>query len=219
MANNRKTNLQYWFTVEGETEKMYMDYVQKLINNKKDMDNHVTINTKVCKSPYEFIKTANRFTSPSVFHICDIESKSEEHLNRFSRILWELHSAKNDKNIKYSVGYSNFTFELWIILHKKQLKKHLSSRTDYLKYINQAYSKHYSSLSDYKRKDNFQKLLSEINIDSIKTAIKNADEIEQLNENNYVKSKSEYGMKYYLENPSLSIHNVLRTILKDCKLL
>lgn len=54
-----------------------------------------------------------------VIHICDIESNGEYHTDKFQNILKEMSEVKKQKNINYQLGYSNFTFELWIILHKK----------------------------------------------------------------------------------------------------
>ena len=61
----------YYFSVEGKTEKWYLDWLQNAIN------------------------TANTATYKVVF------------------------DSKVEKNITYKLGYSNFTFELWMILHKQ----------------------------------------------------------------------------------------------------
>ena len=104
-------------------------------------------------------------------------------------------------------------------MHKKQLTTHLSDRFNYLEHINSAYSKNFDSLSKYKEKDNFQTILDCIDLGSVKLAIKNAEKIEQLNDENGANCKTEYGVKYYLDNPSLSVHKAIKQILKDCRLL
>ena len=47
--------------------------------------------------------------------------------------------SKINNGLKYKLGYSNFTFELWIILHKKDLKGPLTDKKQYLKYINEIF--------------------------------------------------------------------------------
>ena len=219
MRGNKKSNLQYWFTVEGDTEKWYLDHVQRVLNNSDETIKSVHIESKVCKSPKSFVKNTTALITPEITHLCDIESNSPEHLNNFSNILSELAFAKKQKGIKYELGYSNYTFELWIILHKQQLKASLSDRSQYLNYINASYSQSFSSMSEYKEKDNFQKVLDRIDLNSIMLAIKHAEDIEKQNKENRVRSKSEYGIKFYLDNPSLSIHTRIKRILEDCKLL
>lgn len=215
----KKTNLQYWFTVEGNTEEWYLEHVQKLINSVDAVKKHVVIEPKICKSPKSFVKNMNALITPRITHLCDIESKSQEHLGNFSNVLSELQFARKNKEIQYEIGYSNYTFDLWIILHKQQLMTPLSDRTKYLPYINSAYSKNFNSLSEYKEKDSFKKVLDCIDIDSIKLAIQNAEAIEDHNMKIGAKSKNEYGEKYYIDNPALSIHRFIRQIFEDCGLL
>ena len=80
--------------------------------------------------------------------------------------------AKSQKKIKYALGYSNFTFELWMILHKRDCNGSLTDRRQYLNPINQAFGEKFENLDQYKHED----------------------------------------------NPSLSIHEVVKGILTDCKI-
>ena len=136
MRVNKKSNLQYWFTVEGDTEKWYLEHVQRVLNSSDETKKTIRIESKVCKSPKSFVKNTTALITPEITHLCDIESNSPEHLKNFSNILSEMAFAKKQKKIKYELGYSNYTFDLWIILHKQQLKSSLSDRSQYLNYIN-----------------------------------------------------------------------------------
>lgn len=78
---------------------------------------------------YAFEKGTNTKVPPEVFHICDVESTSPVHTEKFHSILKEMKEAKTQKNIRYHLGYSNFTFELWIVLHKKDCFEPLDDRT------------------------------------------------------------------------------------------
>ena len=47
------------------------------------------------------------------------ESEEPIHQDQFYKTLKRMKEAQNlGRQIKYQLGYSNFTFELWIILHK-----------------------------------------------------------------------------------------------------
>ena len=72
----------------------------------------MAIIAKVQQSPRSFYKGVNSKTTPEIIHICDVESTSKEHIDKFEGILKEMKEAKTLKNIRYRLGYSNFTFEL-----------------------------------------------------------------------------------------------------------
>lgn len=101
----------YTFTVEGETEKWYLLWLKKLLNECPERKNNVAIEVKVQKSPMRFVKSVNPKSTPKIVHICDIESNDDEHIKNFKEILSELKNAKTQKKIIYELGYSNFTFE------------------------------------------------------------------------------------------------------------
>lgn len=86
------------------------------------------------------------------------------------------------KNIKYNFGYSNFTFELWLILHKMDCFGSITHRKNYLNLINKAYGPTYLSLSEMKRENNFKEILKKIDINNILDAIKISESIMKHNE-------------------------------------
>ena len=57
----------------------------------------------------------------------------------FHGILSEMKEAKTKKKITYELGYSNFAFELWMVLHKRDCNGPLSYRKQYLGPICQAF--------------------------------------------------------------------------------
>ena len=107
----------YYFSVEGHVEKMYLQWVQKLINQTSNRTRDVNFNIKINKSPKSFAKGLT-VTSPAIaYHVTDIESQDEEHINDLMRELDEMQYVTKNMNRKikkYELGYSNFTFELWI---------------------------------------------------------------------------------------------------------
>ena len=61
---------------------------------------------------------------------------------------------KINKKISYKLGYSNFSFELWIILHKNQQMSLVSHRKQYVKGINKAFNEDFQFIDDYKQEKN-----------------------------------------------------------------
>ena len=122
------------------------------------------------------------------------------------------------RQIKYQLGYSNFTFELWIILHKIDFNTPLNHRSQYFSFINRAYGEQFNNLDDYKRENNFKRILKKLTIDDVKEAIKRAKDIMNKNEENGYNLENYKGYKFYKENPSLSIWEIIERILCECDL-
>lgn len=125
MALEKKENRRYVFTVEGETEKWYFEWLQEQINACDKSKFTVSIVSKVQQSPRKYSKTVNPIATPKVTHICDYESNDETHVIKFRNILSELKAANSTigRRFKYSLGYSNFTFELWICFAQTRLQR------------------------------------------------------------------------------------------------
>lgn len=77
--SERKETRKYTFTVEGETEMWYFDWLESQINLCDSADYKVSIVAKVQKNPIKYAKSQNTFSTPTIVHVCDIESKDEEH--------------------------------------------------------------------------------------------------------------------------------------------
>ena len=206
----------YVFTVEGETEKWYFTWLKNAINAYPERKCNVSIEAKVQQSPMKYAKGVNPKSTPEVVHICDVESNEDVHVQKFQRILSELRDAKKQKKISYKIGYSNFTFELWMTLHKKNCNGSLSNRTQYLQHINQAFNEKFENLDQYKHENNFNRCLEKLTLEDVKAAIKRAYNIMQNNEKNDKKFEEYKGVKYCKDNPALSIHEVIEKILIEC---
>lgn len=86
-----------------------------------------------------------------------------------------------NKYVDYKLGYTNFSFELWIILHQRQMKHSISHRKEYVKYFNEEFKRDYDYIDEYKVEVEFKKILSDITLDNIYLAIKRAKEIRKAN--------------------------------------
>ena len=218
MMTERKENRRYVFTVEGECEARYLKYLQNLINSTEESAFTVEIKPFVTSDPYKTAKAFNCITTPQLYHLCDVESQEHEHVIKFQKILKELSTIKKEKKFQYDLGYSNFTFELWMILHKSICNGCLTHRKDYLPFINRAYHMNFSTLKEYKEENNFQKCLEQLNLSDIKDAIARAKTIMKQRQEDDVLVRT-CGYQYYKKNPSLNIWNGIETILKDCALI
>lgn len=74
----RKSKIQYYFSVDGETEKLYLEHLQKLINQCQEAKNTVKFIIKV-QRPKEMVKSISQISKITISHIGDMESNSDEH--------------------------------------------------------------------------------------------------------------------------------------------
>lgn len=219
LETKKLENKKYVLTVEGQTEKIYFNWLQEKINNCADRKYNVLIDSKVEQSPRSFYKSITAKANPEVFHICDVESTSKEHIDKFERILSEMKESKKQKNIKYILGYSNFTFELWLILHKQNCNGPLTKRQDYITQINKCFcnsGERFENLEQFKQKSSLEKSFKQLSLDDVKKAIERAEKITKANEQNHKQLIKHSGYSYYRENPALSIHEVVKRILVEC---
>lgn len=211
----RKLTRKYYFSVEGETEKAYLKWLEKSING-SDCKYSVSFSVKVQKDPLSFVKGLCIQEKTIIFHLCDYESDETCHQQQFERTMSRMReSEKQGKCVAYRLGYSNFTFDLWIVLHKMDCNGPLSDRHQYLSKINSAFSESFENMDSYKKKENFERCLSKLTLNDVYEAVRRAQRIMEHNANNY--SEVCYKkFKYYRENPSLEIGTIIGKILKDC---
>ncbi len=218
--SERLETLKYTFSVEGDTEHWYLDWLQNQINDCKDRKHNVSILSRVYTNPMKFAKTVNCRATPTAVHLCDIESNEKEYINRFHATLDEMNRARKEKGIDYRLGYSNLTFELWLILHKKDCNGFFTDRCQYLSSINQIFGEHFRSLTEYKREKDFKRCLSRLELSDAFDALRRADSIAEKKKSSSDGDLIRYrGFEYYRNNPSLSIHVAIGQILTESGLL
>lgn len=216
----RKEKQTYFFSVEGETEQWYLEWLQKVINEQADTKYVVKFNSKVQMDPLARVKQMTIIGKTKITHIFDYESAEADHVQRFKTVLDHMRKAEDiGKNITYHLGYSNFTFELWMILHMIDCNGHLSHRRQYLSFLNRAYGEKFKSLNQYKREDNFKRLLEKLTLDHVRKAIERAEAIMRHNKEAGYTLQQYREFSYYEQNPSLSIGEIISQILQDCGLM
>jgi len=215
-----KECLKYYFTVEGETEDIYFSWLQDIINKQPNSKYNVKIVHKVCKDPLKYAKGLTNISKINITHAFDIESQDECHVQQVKTTIDRMKEAeKTGKELKFRLGYSNFTFELWIILHKSECNSSLIHRDKYLEQLNKAYDEHFEDLAHFKCEKELQRIFNKLDISNVREAIKRAKNIMSNNEKNNLPSERYKGFCYCKDNPSLSIWESVEKILKDCELL
>jgi len=152
--------------------------------------------------------------------LSDYESDEPIHVKQFIETMDNMKAAKSlGKQIAYQFGYSNLTFDLWILLHMADCNGAISHRKNYLGPLNRAYDEHFQSMAEYKHETNFKRCLSKLQLSNVIDAVNRAKGIMQRNQDNGYPLQQYKGYKYYKENPSLAIWEVIGKILKDCELM
>ena len=216
----RKENRTYYFSVEGETEQWYLEWLQRMINADPTARYTVKLDSKIQKDPLARVKRLTIVDKTEITHIFDYESEEPVHVQQFKAVLDRMKAAQDSgKNIKYQLGYSNFTFELWIILHKTNCNGTLTHRRQYLTPLNQAYDQQFENLDQYKHEDNFKRILDQLTLDNVRKAIQRSKTIMQRNQEAGYILQQYKRYKYYKENPALSIWESIEKILRECELL
>lgn len=216
----------YFLSCEGETERWYFEWLRKQINNDPRTTNKVDIRFKKL-NPSAFTKSnAGTFIKEMLrgskfCRIQDIEGYDEEHMKRFQSLLKSTKEAKRRfRDISFTIGYSNFTFEVWILAHKSNVNE-VENRCKYYQLINKAYNTSFINNDEYKHEHNFKKLLSQITLDDvIQNAIPECKRfVEKCYGDNPALSRELYGFKYICANPDTTLHIFVEEILKYAGLM
>ena len=214
----RRETEKYYFSVEGETEKWYLEWLQRKINDDARASCNVKFDCKVETNPLKRAKGLSVITETEIAHLMDRESEEEVHVERFERALARMKEAARLKTVKYVLGYSNFTFELWIVLHRRDCFAPLTHRGQYLAHINRAFGENFENLDHYKRETDFKRVLGKLTLGDVRDAVRRAESLMARHCDNGCIVRNCKGYKFYAENPSLSVGQVVKTILGKCDL-
>ena len=73
----RKGVLKYYFSVEGETEKWYLEWLQTQINSTPSSEYNVSFNIQIQKDPLKRAKALPITERVEIWHLSDYESEEE----------------------------------------------------------------------------------------------------------------------------------------------
>lgn len=204
-------------TYEGETEGWYFEWLRDRINECDERCANLCFQSEKTLTPDRYAKQVTSvFEGRKWYHIVDKETTAKEHVAKFENGLKSLKAAKSiRRTIKFMLGYSNVSFELWLLLHKKEFSRPLSNASDYWPEIKRVFGlKDVSNFDSYKHEKNFKKVLNQLTLEDVKLAISRARTLMNANAETD-KAKKFSGFEFYDTNPSLSIHLVVEDILKD----
>lgn len=213
---NRKMNARYYFTVEGETEKWYLEWLRDAINADPRSKVKVVCSPKVQKNPVKWAKAkTNLDKSAKVFHVFDFEDEEPIHVKAFKDTLANMKKAGSlGRGFGYVSAYSNLTFELWMVLHKGDCPA-LAHRRQYLKPINDLYGEHFESLDEYKHEANFKRVLGKLTVDDAVTAVGRAETLAKRAEEHGLRKAQHCGYSYYLDNPATDLWIPVKQMLEE----
>ena len=215
-----KSTKKYYFTVEGETEQWYLKWLQDIINETEKSVYKVSFDCQVQKNPLKRAKTLVSTGKTEVWHLSDYESDDPIHKQQFTETMDNMKATKNvGKQITYKFGYTNLTFDLWMILHKIDCNTSYVNRKNYISPLNRAYDEQFEDMKEYKHEKNFKRCLGKLALSNVIDAVNRANEIMRRNKNNGYVMHQYKGYKYYKENPSMAIHEIIGKILKECGLV
>jgi hypothetical protein len=165
--SERLTTSTYRGACEGQQEKLYLNHLQRLINDSNEKERQVKIDFKdeggsrigVAK---EAVKIQDGIGTEKAYAIFDFDNEKTDFNNAV--FLCE--------NEKVGYPYSNMCFDLWLILHKRYYAKPVNTPQDYEKDVIDFYG--LDNEADIKNKDTIDEMLAQIDINDVKTAINRA---------------------------------------------
>lgn len=213
---NKKQMITYKILVEGNCEEWYFKRLAELINNRDDINYNVCFDIKKIKDNFDsYLKKTNLPTlNNKIYFIYDHEGNENAFKSNVLDLIKKCYKVK--VGIKLFLGYTNLSFDLWILLHKKYFNRKVTSVDDYLCYINKSFDENFESMNKYKQEKNFKRCLGKISLDDIKTSIERSKKIMDDIKLNGNKVKEYKTFTYYNENPSISVHEFVDIILNNC---
>lgn len=221
MRGPLRQSVKFNLSVEGETEKWYFERLRDLVNASPDARYKLALRCDVEKSPLDMAKrlAIPKGASIDVWHVFDFESESELHRHNFQDALRQMRDANQmGKRLRYRSAYSNFTFDLWMVLHRANAV-HCGHRDEYLRQINAAYGTHFREMHEYKREANFKGLLSKISLDDVASAVERAMRMNAATMRRGARTAEHCGFTYCLDNPYTELHNLVGEMLGKTRAL
>ncbi|MCM1335359.1 MAG: RloB family protein [Bacteroides sp.] len=195
--------LNYFCVVEGQQEAMYLKRISSLLRNPPQRT--VSFQTKIGNAS-ELKKSTVEYDKVCLF---DHDFRKEEFENNL-KICLALNNKRKKSDAAVEHAYSSICFDLWLVLHKKFVGRSATSAKEYVDDVREVYS--LPKNSNIKSREAIEKILKQITLDDIKTAIFNAERIR--------KSKSEEDKlyvtetDYYYPDPYFSIDIFLKKVLE-----
>lgn len=202
-----------YFLVEGETEKLYLEWLAAKITAASDRF-RVMFRIAVHSSPDSCVKRFGLAEGDRVYALLDYESTDSAHEEAFRGRLRAMRRTADRTGVQFILGYTNYAFELWLILHRISFTRPVYHRRDYLSYINIAFHTSFRSMHNYKNRGSLRRLLSGLTLDDVTGALQRACAIHAECRRIGATLLTFEGFRYYRHDPSLSVDGVVADILQ-----
>lgn len=128
-----------------------MQWFQKQINDTEKSKYKVSFDFQVQKNPLKRAKSLVVTGKTDIYHFSDYESDEPIHVKQFVETMDNMKKAKElGKQVVYHFGYTNLTFDLWIILHNSDCYGSYTHRRQYLAPLNKAFDENFENMDAYK---------------------------------------------------------------------
>lgn len=101
-----------------------------------------------------------------------------------------------------------------MLLHKTIFTKPVTRPKDYLKYINSYFGASFSSFEEFKKSNNCKDLIGKITLDGVENAVRNSESFMERKSDSVAKSIF-HKCKYYVDNTSMNVFELVSLILKE----
>lgn len=202
----------YFCVVEGQQEIIYLKRIAELLTNFPERV--VKFNTVIGDADrLNRKKLLSDYDRVCFFDHDFNQVEFERNLNTCIKLDSKVKRTKNNPGYRVYHAYSNICFDLWLILHSENeyTTRLVSSADGYVDDVRRIYS--LGRDADIKEEKVMNKIVSQINLDNVRTAIANAQRIRKsklpsdkiiTNENNL-----------YYSPPDFSIDVFLNIVLKE----
>ena len=204
MGKYRKT---YLCICDGQQETMYLKHIAMLIN---DFPRKVVKFNTFEDSPHRLEKRYETYDSAAVFDFDNNEVEFKRNIEICDSLNKKLKPSKRKEGRHIYHAYSSVNFDLWLILHKEDYNKSVTRNNAYVSDVRRIFG--LKPTEDIKNVEIINRILSQITLDDVKSAIRRAEIIRK----NKVKADStKIGNTIIYSNPDFSIHEFLREVLED----
>ncbi|MCI8373983.1 MAG: RloB domain-containing protein [Lachnospiraceae bacterium] len=188
---------------EGENqERLYFQKIQELVNKTEKRTHDLSFlyaepfgGDPKCVVERTITRSIGKTNKASVFDYDGKTSKYEEAIDL----------AMEHRIV---LGYTNYCFDLWLLLHKENYIQAVSNQDGYANELRKAYG--LKKGVNIKKKEQVEKIMEQINMEDVITAIARAESIAFHNLKK-ASHKTPQGYMYY-DNPDTQIHNMLKLL-------
>lgn len=195
----------YLCICEGQQETMYLAHIARLLT--RFPERVVKFNTTI-GSPSELKKHYEEYDSAALFDQDGCQNAFEEGIRVCQALDRSGQRSRSKKHVYHA--YSNVNFDLWLILHKEDFTRPVASNDAYVPDVRRIYR--LGREADIKEINVIDRILHQITLDDVRSAIHRADAIRSAKPAS--DAKNIHGAICY-GNPDFSLHAFLRTVLME----